>query len=131
MNKRLRLATGLLLAMACASAVLSPAVALAKASDITTTDHTMRASKLIGMTVYNNENTAVGKVEDILVTEGATEPTVILSVGGFLGLGSKLVKVPLGHVHLAADKFAMPTATKEHLAGMPAWAFTGLEGGGG
>jgi len=42
-----------------------------------------------------------------------------------------MVSVPLSHIHLAADKLAMPTATKEHLAAMQPWIFNGLNGGGG
>jgi sporulation protein YlmC with PRC-barrel domain len=131
MKNRLTLAAGLLLAMASAPTIASVAYAAISSNEAVTSDHNMRASKLIGMTVYNDQGAAVGKVEDVLVASGTTEASVILSVGDFVGGGEKMVRVPLGHVHLAADKLAMPTATKEHLATMPAWTFTGLNGGGG
>lgn len=129
--KFLTLAAGIALAMASVPITTSFALAAANVSEVATIDHSMRASKLIGMTVYNDQGTSVGKVEEILVTSGAAEPSVILSVGDFVGGGNKMVSVPLSHVHLAADKLAMPTATKEHLTAMPPWTFSGLMGGGG
>lgn len=130
MKKLLTLVAGIGLALATAP-LISPFAVAASISEVVTIDHSMRASKLIGMTVFNDQGTSVGKVEEILVTSGAMEPTAILSVGEFVGGGKKMVSVPLSHLHLAADKLAMPTATKEHLASMPAWAFNGLNGGGG
>src|SRR5215472_18773972 len=54
-----------------------------------------RASKLIGSKVYTGD-TSIGQIEDILVTlDRATVTGVILSVGGFLGIGDKLVAVPV------------------------------------
>ena len=53
-----------------------------------------RASKLIGSKVYQGD-TSIGQIEDVLVElDHATVPAVILSVGGFLGVGDKLVAVP-------------------------------------
>lgn len=129
--KLLTLAAGIALAMASVPMTTSFVLAAANISEVATIDHSMRASKLIGMAVYNDQGTSVGKVVEILVTSGAAEPSVILSVGDFVGGGNKMVSVPLSHVHLAADKLAMPTATKEHLTAMPSWTFTGLNGGGG
>ena len=130
MKKLLTLVAGIGLALAIVP-MTSPVAVAASISEVATIDHSMRASKLIGMMVFNDQGNSVGKVEEILVTSGATEPSAILSVGDFVGGGKKLVSVALSHLHLAADKLAMPTATKEHLASMPAWNFLGLNGGGG
>jgi hypothetical protein len=48
-----------------------------------------RASKLIGATVYNLNNDNIGKVEDLIVDSGNTIRAVIVSVGGFLGMGER------------------------------------------
>jgi len=55
--------------------------------------------------------------------------TAIVSVGGFLGIGEKLIKVPLSHVHLMADKAMMP-GDKAALMAMPKYYY-GAGGGGG
>ena len=47
-----------------------------------------RASKLIGSKVYKGD-TSIGQIEDVLVElDRASIPAVILSVGGFLGVGT-------------------------------------------
>jgi len=55
----------------------------------------------------------------------------VLSVGAFTG-GTKMLKVPVSHVHLKADTMMMPGAdgTKAALVAMPAYTY-GLNGGGG
>lgn len=94
-------------------------------------DHSMRASKLIGMKVTNDEGQSIGTVVDILVKDGAVEPTVILSVGSYVGDDDKLIAAPLSHVHVEGMKAMMPGATKQVLASMPVFKFEGLNGGGG
>jgi len=90
-------------------------------------DHSMRASKLIGMKVTNDQGQPVGTVLDILVKDGTTEPTVILSVSG----ENKLVAVPLTHLKVEGMKAMMPGATKQMMMSMAAFKFEGLNGGGG
>jgi sporulation protein YlmC with PRC-barrel domain len=49
------------------------------------------SSKLVGSTVYNNQNENVGEVEDLVIENGKTVTGVVVSVGGFLGLGESYV----------------------------------------
>jgi PRC-barrel domain protein len=49
-----------------------------------------RASKVIGSSVVNEANDTVGKVDDIIIGEDGKSPFVVLSVGGFLGMGDRL-----------------------------------------
>lgn len=49
------------------------------------------ASRLIGTDVYNNQNEAVGEIEDLVVDNGKTVSGVVVSVGGFLGIGESYV----------------------------------------
>ena len=76
-------------------------------------DHSMRTSKLIGQAVYNDQGQSIGTVVDVLVKNAASEPTAILSVGGFVGGGTKLIAVPLSHVNLDGGKPMMAGATKQ------------------
>ena len=46
------------------------------------------------------------------------------SVGGFLGIGEKKVKVPLSHVHFTANKPPMMPANKSTLMAMPSYSYT-------
>src|SRR5262249_37284886 len=53
----------------------------------------MSGHALIGATVRNDKREAVGKVEDVYVDSSGAIKTVVVSVGGFLGVGSKNVAV--------------------------------------
>ena len=43
--------------------------------------------------------------------------TAVISVGGFLGMGAKLVSVPFDQLKIENDKIVMPGATKASLEG--------------
>src|SRR5664279_1593658 len=59
-----------------------------------------KASDLIGMTVKNYQNEKLGKVEDLAVdVESGRVVQVILSTGGFIGIGDTLTAVPPGALH--------------------------------
>jgi sporulation protein YlmC with PRC-barrel domain len=80
-----------------------------------------KASDVIGMTVRNNQNEKLGKVEDLAVdVESGRIVQVILSTGGFIGLGDTLTAVPPGALqHDMAGKFLRLDADKEKLVNAP------------
>jgi PRC-barrel domain len=53
-----------------------------------------RSSKVVGATVVNEANETVGTIDDLIVTPDGKTPYAVLSVGGFLSLGTKYVVVP-------------------------------------
>ncbi|KAF0675513.1 PRC-barrel domain-containing protein [Profundibacterium mesophilum] len=56
--------------------------------------------KLIGAEVYNTESDRVGKVENVLTSENGEIEGLVISVGGFLGIGDKPVKLSSGDFEL-------------------------------
>jgi len=85
-----------------------------------------RASKLIGSKVYKGD-TSIGQIEDVLVDlNHATVTAVILSVGGFLGVGDKLVAVPVDQINVGSEAKFTTDLTKEQLASAPAFDFAKL-----
>jgi len=52
-----------------------------------------RASKVIGSSVINDVNQTIGKIDDLLVTRDGKEPYAVLPVGGFLGMGTRMVVI--------------------------------------
>jgi sporulation protein YlmC with PRC-barrel domain len=80
-----------------------------------------KASDVIGMTVRNNQNEKLGKVEDLAVdVESGRIVQVILSTGGFIGIGDTLTAVPPGALHHdIADNVLRLDADKEKLANAP------------
>jgi len=86
-----------------------------------------RASKLIGSKVYKGD-TPIGQIEDVLVTlDHATVTAVILSVGGFLGIGDKLVAVPAKQIRVGSEARFITDLTKEQLTNAPAFDFAKLK----
>ena len=85
----------------------------------------MRVSKVVGASVYNDQNQSVGSIDDVLMSDSDHKAdTVVISVGGFLGMGSKLVSVPFDQLKIQDDKIVMPGATKASLEGMPEYRYT-------
>jgi sporulation protein YlmC with PRC-barrel domain len=86
-----------------------------------------RASKLIGSKVYTGD-TSIGQIEDVLVSlDRASVTGVILSVGGFLGIGDKLVAVPVDQIRIGPEARFMTNLTREQLAKAPAFEFAKLK----
>jgi len=63
-----------------------------------------KASDVIGMTVNNYQNEKLGKVSDLAVdVESGRIVQVIISSGGFIGMGTTLTAVPPGALHQDAQ----------------------------
>ena len=80
-----------------------------------------KASDLIGMTVKNYQDEKLGKVNNLAVdVESGRIVQVIVSTGGFLGLGDTLTAVPPGALHHdVAQKVLHLDADKEKLKNAP------------
>ena len=78
-----------------------------------------RASKVIGSSVVNDANETIGKIDDLLVSSNGKQPYAVLSVGGFLGMGTRLVVVPYDTLKFADNKVILPGGTKEGLKMLP------------
>jgi hypothetical protein len=84
----------------------------------------IRTSKVVGSSVYNEARDDIGKVDDIIIPRGGGAPAAIISVGGFLGLGSRYVAVPLSDLQLGQnDRWTLPRATKEYLRTLPPFSY--------
>ena len=62
-----------------------------------------RASKLVGVSVVGPDQKKIGSIADILVDHNGDAQTVVISVGGFLGIGEKNVAVPFKTVKWVAE----------------------------
>jgi sporulation protein YlmC with PRC-barrel domain len=52
-----------------------------------------RASKLVGVNVYNEANEKIGDINDVVLDKSGKVEKVVLGVGGFLGMGEHYVAV--------------------------------------
>jgi sporulation protein YlmC with PRC-barrel domain len=82
----------------------------------------MSAAAVIGKTVKNATNESVGKIEDVYLDASGAVKLVVVSVGGFLGVGAKSVGVPWTDVKFSRDGSSitvMTNWTKDSLKAMP------------
>jgi hypothetical protein len=83
-----------------------------------------RASKVIGSSIINEANESIGKIDDLLVTRDGKEPYAVLSVGGFLGMGTRLVVIRYDSLKFADNKIMLPGGTKDGLKMLPAFQYS-------
>src|SRR5580704_5340513 len=80
-----------------------------------------RASKVIGSNVVNDANETIGEISDLLVSLDGKQPYAVLSIGGFLGMGTRLVVVP--YDKFADKKVLLPGGTKQGLKALPEFKY--------
>ena len=82
-----------------------------------------RVGSLLGAAVWSSDNREIGKVADVLFApRGGGEPTVVLSVGGFLGWGETLVSLPLSRLQ-RSERWVLPGVLPETARDLPAFRF--------
>jgi hypothetical protein len=91
--------------------------------DVQTLAAGYRASKVIGSSVLNDANENIGKIDDLLVSADGKRPYVVLSIGGFLGMGTHLVVVPYDTLKFTDNKVTLPGGTKEGLRMLPEFKY--------
>ena len=75
----------------------------------------LRASDLLGMDVENFNGDEIGEIDDLIISSDNT-PTAVISVGGFLGLGDKLVAIPYNELKFDSEREdVVYNATEEQL----------------
>jgi sporulation protein YlmC with PRC-barrel domain len=89
-----------------------------------TADQQLRASKLVGASVYDSQGHSIGSVDNVLLGDADHKAGMaVISVGGFLGVDAKLVSVPFDQLKIQDNKVVMPGATKASLESMPDYAY--------
>jgi sporulation protein YlmC with PRC-barrel domain len=92
----------------------------------------MRADDIIGTRVYGPNDTNVGSVDDIIFNTASKQiETAILSVGGFLGIGNKLVSVPIDQLQMGQDGRLTIGLTHEQLERAPEFEYGAARSGSG
>ena len=85
------------------------------------------ATNMIGESVYNGTgDTAenIGDVNDIVISNDGMVQSVVIGVGGFLGIGEKSVAIEMGKLQWAeanGDRWLVTDTSKEQLEQLPAF----------
>jgi len=90
----------------------------------------MLSSNVVGLDIYNQQNNSIGKIQDVAFDASKQMTGYILSVGGFLGMGTHYVAVDPNAVMVqydAANKTwrATMNATKDQLKSAPEFKYSG------
>jgi sporulation protein YlmC with PRC-barrel domain len=83
-------------------------------------DSGLLASDLLGRTVRSPNGEAVGEIADLVLSPGNTVSSVVVAIGGFLGVGEREVAVPFDKLVVAPDSGAvLVTMSKEQVVAIP------------
>jgi sporulation protein YlmC with PRC-barrel domain len=87
----------------------------------------MLASNLMGLDVHNLQNEEIGEIEDLIIDNGKSIRAVVVSVGGFLGIGERRVAVQPASIVItregAGNLKAVVNTTRENLKNAPEFKF--------
>ena len=81
-------------------------------------DDQIRASKLIGASVYDPNDQKIGAVDELVLNPDGKVADVVIGVGGFLGAGEKRVAVPMADLKRGKNDHFVLAATKDSLKQM-------------
>lgn len=134
MNKLSNSAAALIITVvslsAITSAAIAPAIAQGTQQVVTSIDVRAialgyRSSKIGGSAVVNEKGDTVGKIDDLIISKDRQALYAILSVGGYLGMGSKLIAVRYEDLRPTTDDkgFVLAGATKDGLNSMPEFVY--------
>ena len=70
-----------------------------------------RASKVVGLSVYNDNNEKIGSVNDLLMDESGNIKAAVIGVGGFLGMGEHLVAVSFDKIKFSDKSTSSATSS--------------------
>ncbi len=90
----------------------------------------MLSSNVVGLDIYNGQNSDIGKIQDVAFDASKQVTGYIISVGGFLGMGTHYVAVNPDAVMVSYDAQnktwrATMNATKDELKSAPEFKYGG------
>ncbi|MGK5081243.1 PRC-barrel domain-containing protein [Janthinobacterium sp. HLX7-2] len=81
---------------------------------------------LLGRIVYGEQGQKIGKVEDVVVISAPAPYVLVISVGGFVGLGKHVVAIPLDDVLEQGGRLVLPGASKATLKALPVFTYSSM-----
>ncbi|MFC0399416.1 PRC-barrel domain-containing protein [Paraburkholderia rhizosphaerae] len=82
---------------------------------------------ILGKPVYNDSNEKIGSIFDIVIAPDGSVSAAVVSTGGFLGVASHNVAVPIQALNFRDGNFYLPGATKDALKATPAFQYSKVD----
>lgn len=98
----------------------TPAVTTSKSAEKLALKGQWRASKLMGLNVYNDSNEKLGDINELILNKDGKVSAVVIGVGGFLGMGEHDIAVSMDKLKFkeeAVRTSATTTTTRESTTG--------------
>lgn len=97
-----------------------------RTEDLGSTEHIAmgdihRASELLDRRIENTQGDKLGSVKDLVIGRDGKVSYLILSRGGVLGMGDKLIPIPLQAATLSEDRIIL-NVTEDRLANAPSFS---------
>lgn len=70
-----------------------------------------RASKVVGLNVYNDSNEKLGSIDELLFDKSGKIQAAVIGVGGFLGVGTRDVAVAFDQLKFVNEPVASTSAS--------------------
>jgi sporulation protein YlmC with PRC-barrel domain len=90
----------------------------------------IRASKMLGSSVYDEQNRNIGSVKDLILNKDGTVADVVVDVGSTLGIGGKYVALRMGDIKTDNNRLTVDR-TKEQLQRMAEYQLENRDTGAG
>ncbi len=74
---------------------------------------------ILGKMVYTDTGVKIGKVEDLIIEKDRQVSYVIIGAGGFVGIGTHNVAIPVSQIEDRRGKLVMPGATRDIVKALP------------
>jgi len=82
---------------------------------------------ILGKAVYNDQNEKIGSIRDLVVAPDGSLSAAIVSAGGFLGVASHDVAVPIAALDIRGGNFYLAGATKDALKATPEFQYNKVQ----
>jgi hypothetical protein len=73
---------------------------------------------LVGLAVRSAADERLGEIDDVIVDAGGSVRAVVVAIGGFLGIGARMVAIPWDQFTVDGDH-AVVDMTKDQLRALP------------
>lgn len=84
----------------------------------------VRSDKLIGRNIQNAQNETIGEIKSVMLNQNGSVDTVIVGVGGFLGVGEREVALGWKDLNVSDNGEKVTTSmTKDQLKALPEYTY--------
>ena len=82
---------------------------------------------VLGKEVYNDNNEKIGFIIDLVISPDTTVSAAIIATGGFLGVATHDVAVPIAALDVRSGNLYLPGATKDAIKATPEFQYAKVQ----